>query len=64
MANEDVDQDMRDWEETYGGSDGNFKDDDAIEKDAAATATGGHGDADAEKVQNNGADAEKEEGGH
>ena len=50
MANEDVDQDMRDWEETYGGSDGNSKDDDAIEKDAAATATGDHGDVDAEKV--------------
>ena len=60
MVNEDVDQDMRDWEETYGGSDGNFKDDDAIEKDAAATDTGCHGDADAEKVHNNGADAEKE----
>jgi hypothetical protein len=43
MSDEDLDQDMRDWEETYAGSDGNFKDDSDAEKDGAATRA--HGDA-------------------
>ena len=51
MSDEDMDQDLRDWEETYGGSDGNFKDDSDAEKDGAgaATATGADGDAEKEK---------------
>ena len=45
MSDEDMDQDLRDWEETYGGRDGNFKDDSDAEKDGAATRA----DGDAEK---------------
>ena len=49
MSDEDMDQDLRDWEETYGGSDGNFKDDSDAEKDSAGAATGADGDAEKEK---------------
>jgi hypothetical protein len=69
MSDEDMEQDMRAWEETYGGSDGNLKDDSDEEMDgAAAAATGGGADVDAEKKDgaNGGTqadgDAEKEKG--
>jgi hypothetical protein len=61
MSDEDMEQDMRAWEETYGGSDGNLKDDSDEEMDGAvAAATGADGDA--EKKDGADGDAEKEKG--
>ncbi|XP_066324962.1 uncharacterized protein [Miscanthus floridulus] len=59
MSDEDMDQDLRDWEETYGGSDENFKDDSDAEKDGATTGADGDAEKDGAATGADG-DAEKE----